>query len=935
MLNFKLKSSYAIYALKALKVAYDENLSMARTSLQSFSNATDDAIESVASLTDSMADLEHAAKLSINAFTGIGAIQPFISNIAQTEQQLTQLKTSLQSTTGGVKEYLKAMEFAAKTPFAVGQVIRSATLLRTFQFDPFMKPYEDAPVMKGYSKDGRELIAVLGDMAGAMGRDVALAAHALNRAMVAEWEIMQNNFQISARMIPKLAGLRSGTKEYGDAIIEFLYKQDRFRGGMELTAKSMTGLISDISDAFDILKTFIGGTPDAEGALKGVTFYDKIRTNLKKLYDTVADSSPIDSVKALRNQYEQLGKTIEDLEKEKPSKKRTLTKIKEDIDEAKVRRESVQKDINRNLERAAYPFIDKSMSFQFEKGNQLYGKDTDKTRGDKFYERLDRFEKYAKENNIKYQRASEMFDYFARYMVDKEKSNDPLDPNMFRSQIEKLQLWGRMIGQILGAVYDIIATPLVDMANNASKSILDAAGTFLDGFMGGAMSIQNIMGKGSKDVTKSVMKGSEEYMKLANEYLNAKVKMSSEEFDKFSKDIEGILVGSESAMVKQYMIFAVVVQLMVHFVKKAFQELVETNPVVAMIQDVFSEFKTIIPNSLKLIKQGFDKFMSENSDLGNLFKVVLADVKKSLQGIGTSIESELLAKGGSATNKISEGFRMAAGYLLVLAGGYIQAAKANAIYALSSANTLSVLQDTYMFFRKIWAFVSPGDTNAQLKLLDIESREIAATRSANAELLKLAREIDVSFAEKLTEAGFKMLVSSGKTVGYSTGKAALETLPPESINKSGQYSDENTKKYLETRQKEYDLELQLRKDYNALPPTQRGKTLQEYVEQGKKDKGVFFIPTPTTPKNIMGENISDALQKSTASNISIPRVNTGFVNQGNIDYIPRINKTSSETVKEDKVEKSISNVYYIEVKGDVTQKSLNELKSIIMSTSTS
>ena len=101
-------------------MGYDDFTRSAKEGLATFSSASDDAIESVASLADSLGDLEHAAKLSINAFTGLGAIQPFISNIAQTEQQLTQLKTSLQSTTLGVQEYLKAMEFAARTPFAVG-----------------------------------------------------------------------------------------------------------------------------------------------------------------------------------------------------------------------------------------------------------------------------------------------------------------------------------------------------------------------------------------------------------------------------------------------------------------------------------------------------------------------------------------------------------------------------------------------------------------------------------------------------------------------------------------------------------------------------------------------------------------------------------------------------------------------------------------------
>jgi hypothetical protein len=760
------KTSYTVNALKVLKLAWEDTMSTAKTGLSNFSELADTVIESAASLADTLTDVEYAAKLSINAFTGIGAIQPFISNIAQTEQQLIQLKTSLQSTTLGVQEYLKAMEFAARTPFAVGQVIRSATLLRTFQFDPFMKPYEDKPVMQGYAKDGRELIHVLGDMAGAMGRDVALAAHALNRAMVAEWEIMQNNFQISARMIPKLAGLRSGTKEYGDAIIEFLYKQNRFRGGMELTAKSMTGLISDISDAFDILKTFIGGTPDAEGALKGFTFYDRIRDNLKLLYNTVSDSAPSDAVVKLKNDIIDLQKVINDLDKEKPTKKRTTQMIKEDIDKNKEKLESVSKDLVRNYERLSGIFLN---------ADSLGVSKLDA--GKKIEKSLDAFYNYAKENNINYKKASDMFDHFYRYLAKTSDEELKLDPNMFRSQIEKLQLWGRIIGQILGAFYDIIATPLVDIANNASRSILDAAGNFLDGLMGGAFSIDNIMKKGAKDNAQAVTKGSNEYMRLANEYLNMKVTLSSEEFQKLSQDVERILEKSESAMTKQYMIFAVVVQLMVQFVKLKFKELVETNPTVMLFKEFFNELTDTIPKTLQLVKDSIEKFFKENSNIFNVLKRILNDATDGLLDFGEALDSELEDGGGPMMNALVQNLKLAAGYILLMAVNWLKASKASAIFGLTTSNMLAdlqVLMSTFRgaFYSTIGQFLPGVDAEAGLQIAKSDAQMAAAQRKVNERMIETLNLIDTQGLDKLEKLGFDLLM--GKDINTEKGPLSDE-----------------------------------------------------------------------------------------------------------------------------------------------------------------
>lgn len=218
------------------------------------------------------------AALIAGIYTGMQAV---IGTMAQTEQQITKLHTSFQDLTKATIMYGKALKFAAETPTSMNEVIDSITQLQVFQFQSFDK----------VDKSGRQLIGMLGDMAGAMGTDLATATHALVRAQVGEWEIMQNNFQISARMIPELRGLSSGTKEYGDAIVAFLAKQGRFLGGMELQAKTIAGMLSNVKDAVDILKVGAAGVNDAQQTFAKFTFYDAVKDSVKRLYDVLSDKS--------------------------------------------------------------------------------------------------------------------------------------------------------------------------------------------------------------------------------------------------------------------------------------------------------------------------------------------------------------------------------------------------------------------------------------------------------------------------------------------------------------------------------------------------------------------------------------------------------------------------------------------------------------------
>ena len=132
------------------------------------------AVRGLEIIAANVGNIRNLALLAGTAFAGWKVTDSFFSSMVTTERQLIQLKTALQSASAGVADYKKAMMFAARTPFPVEQVTQASVMLRVFQFNPFEQ----------VEKGGRDLMTVLGDMAGAMGRDIALAAHALNRELV-------------------------------------------------------------------------------------------------------------------------------------------------------------------------------------------------------------------------------------------------------------------------------------------------------------------------------------------------------------------------------------------------------------------------------------------------------------------------------------------------------------------------------------------------------------------------------------------------------------------------------------------------------------------------------------------------------------------------------------------------------------------------------
>ncbi len=302
------------------------------------------AITSITALSGSLNGLYKTAAGVAAAFAGIAIVDKTWRSMKTAETSIIKLKTALQDSVKGVQDYERAVKFAAETPFPVEKVVEASVALRTFQADPF----------EIVTKSGNNLINVLGDMAGAMGQDLTTATLAFTRALQGEWEIMDNNFQINSRSIPKLKGLTAGTKEYRDELIKFISTQKRFIGGMDAMAQSMGGMLSNLADAVDLIFMGIGGVADSEARLKGLTLFDSVKDSIRSLYEAVSSPSAFEAfeknlglldkkaagldLQGLTNEINMMGQSLRGLMIDPVKNKKAITDIQKSLEILETRK---------------------------------------------------------------------------------------------------------------------------------------------------------------------------------------------------------------------------------------------------------------------------------------------------------------------------------------------------------------------------------------------------------------------------------------------------------------------------------------------------------------------------------------------------------------------------------------------------------------------
>ena len=177
--------------------------------------------------------------------TGIAVVSGFLAKqLIKINSEMEQFEVSLQTTLGSLtaakQEMAGIVKFAKETPYQIKEVTNAVVRLRA------------------YSMDSDTWLKPLGDAASAFGRDITDAVEMAADAVMGLFRRAQS-YGIKGELIQKMAKEQGIT--YADALLKIL--KERFEGGMELQAKTLKGIWSNIKDSLyitfqEITKPFYG-----------------------------------------------------------------------------------------------------------------------------------------------------------------------------------------------------------------------------------------------------------------------------------------------------------------------------------------------------------------------------------------------------------------------------------------------------------------------------------------------------------------------------------------------------------------------------------------------------------------------------------------------------------------------------------------------------
>lgn len=187
-----------------------------------------------------------------------------------------------------------AVDFANRTPFETDSIVEATVRLQS------------------YGINAQEVMTQIGDMAGVMNKDIMQAVEAVADAQTGELERMKE-FGITKTMIEAKGaelyrhqtiinkkGQIVDQEKFNNAL--FALMEDRFKGGMEIQAKSYKGLMSTISGVWKTGLANMAGISGTGEIIEGSAF-DAAKDGLSWVADKMQEM-------ANAGTFEQIGKKI-------------------------------------------------------------------------------------------------------------------------------------------------------------------------------------------------------------------------------------------------------------------------------------------------------------------------------------------------------------------------------------------------------------------------------------------------------------------------------------------------------------------------------------------------------------------------------------------------------------------------------------------------
>lgn len=315
----------------------------------SFDKTFSSISKSVKSLTKTVAGVA-ATYVSAKALANVG--KSALESASGLEGYRSTLNVVLKDQQKAAKMMAWAVEFANKTPFETDSVVEATVRLQS------------------YGIEAQKVMTQIGDMAGVMNKDLMQAVEAVADAQTGELERLKE-FGITKAMIEaKGAELYKNQtivdnkghivdqEKFNDAL--FALMEDRFKGGMEIQAKSYKGLMSTIAgvwktglaqmagisgtgeiiegSAFDAAKEGLGWVSDKMQSLSksgtfekigkkigstvqtGIKYGKKVLDVAKRIKDSVGDT-----IRTISAKLEPLRPTFESIQNKAVSLGRKLT----------------------------------------------------------------------------------------------------------------------------------------------------------------------------------------------------------------------------------------------------------------------------------------------------------------------------------------------------------------------------------------------------------------------------------------------------------------------------------------------------------------------------------------------------------------------------------------------------------------------------------
>lgn len=227
----------------------------------SFDKTFSSISKSVKSLTKTVAGVA-ATYVSAKALADVG--KSALESASGLEGYRSTLNVVLKDQQKAAKMMAWAVEFANKTPFETDSVVEATVRLQS------------------YGIEAQKVMTQIGDMAGVMNKDLMQAVEAVADAQTGELERLKEFGITKAMITAKGAELYKNQtivnnkgqivdqQKFNDAL--FALMEERFKGGMEIQAKSYKGLMSTISGVWKTGLAQMAGISGTGEIIEGSAF---------------------------------------------------------------------------------------------------------------------------------------------------------------------------------------------------------------------------------------------------------------------------------------------------------------------------------------------------------------------------------------------------------------------------------------------------------------------------------------------------------------------------------------------------------------------------------------------------------------------------------------------------------------------------------------